>query len=69
MLNQKISCEMGLTQEELTERANLHPTYIDSVERGERNIALENIVAIAKALKCFAKELIFYRLIYFFEFK
>ena len=49
--------EIGLTQEELAEKANLHPTYVGSVERGERNIALENIVAIAKALKCSSKDL------------
>jgi transcriptional regulator with XRE-family HTH domain len=38
--------EVGLTQEELAEMANLHPTYVGSVERGERNIALENIVEL-----------------------
>lgn len=49
--------EIGLTQEELAEKAELHPTYIGSVERGERNIALENIVALANALKCSSKDL------------
>lgn len=49
--------EKELTQEELAELADLHPTYVGSVERGERNIALENIVAIAKALKCSPKDL------------
>jgi transcriptional regulator with XRE-family HTH domain len=49
--------ELGLTQEELAERANLHPTYIGSVERGERNISLENIVSIAKALQINPKDL------------
>lgn len=49
--------ELGITQEELAEKADLHPTYVGSVERGERNIALENIVALAKALKCSAKDL------------
>lgn len=44
--------EAGLTQEELAEKADLHPTYLASVERGERNIALENIVALARALSC-----------------
>ena len=46
-----------LTQEELAERADLHPTYLGSVERGERNISLENIIALAKALKCSPKDL------------
>lgn len=44
--------EMELTQEELAEKAGLHPTYIGSVERGERNISLENIMCIAKSLEC-----------------
>ena len=49
--------EIEMTQEELAEKANLHPTYLGSVERGERNIALENIVALAKALGCSSKDL------------
>lgn len=49
--------ELEMTQEELAEKANLHPTYVGSVERGERNIALENIMALAKALKCSPKDL------------
>jgi len=48
--------QLGLSQEELAERANMHPTYVGSVERGERNIALENIVALAAALKCSPKD-------------
>ena len=49
--------ELGLTQEELAERAQLHYTYVGSVERGERNIAFENIIALARALKISPKEL------------
>lgn len=40
----------GISQEELANRANLHRTYISSVERAKRNISLENIYLIAHAL-------------------
>jgi ribosome-binding protein aMBF1 (putative translation factor) len=42
--------ELGLSQDELGAASGLHRTYVGSVERGERNIALLNIVAIAQAL-------------------
>lgn len=49
--------ELELNQEQLAERADLHPTYVGSVERGERNISLENIIILARALKCSPKDL------------
>ena len=50
--------DLGLTQEQVAEKADLHPTYLGSVERGERNIALENIIALARALKISPQELL-----------
>lgn len=43
--------EVGISQEELAERCDLHRTYISGIERGERNVSLLNIVEIARALK------------------
>jgi transcriptional regulator with XRE-family HTH domain len=52
----RISAE--LSQEELASLSNLHRTYIGSVERGERNVSLQNIVSIAIALKCKPSQLL-----------
>jgi transcriptional regulator with XRE-family HTH domain len=43
--------DRGLSQEMLAELADSHHNYVGGVERGERNIALLNIVALAHALR------------------
>ncbi len=40
----------GLSQEAFAARCGLDRTYIGGIERGERNVALRNIEAIASAL-------------------
>ena len=42
---------LGLSQEELAERANLHRTYIAGIEGGTRNVTLKSIEKLAQALK------------------
>jgi CheY-like chemotaxis protein/DNA-binding XRE family transcriptional regulator len=42
---------LGISQEELAERANLHRTYVSDVERGTRNVSLESIERLARALE------------------
>jgi len=54
----KIRLKKNLSQEELAYQSNLHRTYISSVERGERNISLINIVHIAHALDVSLTELL-----------
>ena len=41
---------LHLTQEKVAELADLHTNYVSSVERGERNLGLHNIVRLAFAL-------------------
>jgi transcriptional regulator with XRE-family HTH domain len=49
--------ELGLSQEELAERAKLHRTYIGMIERGEKNLTLTNIEKLAVSLNCSISEL------------
>lgn len=47
----EIRKEKGLSQEELSFKADLHRTYIGMIERAEKNITLLNIEKIAKAFE------------------
>ena len=47
----------AISQEELAQLSGLHRTYISDLERGRRNVALENIEKIANALGQDIKEL------------
>ena len=46
----KIRRAKQLSQESLAELAGLHRTYVGSVERGERNISIDNMDRLAAAL-------------------
>jgi transcriptional regulator with XRE-family HTH domain len=52
----RLRLEKGWTQEELALKADLHRTYIGSIERYERNVSLLNIERIAKALEADIKD-------------
>ena len=53
----ELRLEKGLSQEKFAGKCGLDRTYLGSVERGERNIALRNIEKIAKAFGKSAAEL------------
>jgi transcriptional regulator with XRE-family HTH domain len=46
----ELRSEKGLSQEELADRAGMHRTYIGMIERAEKNITIENICKLSKAL-------------------
>lgn len=47
-----------LTQAQLAEKCGLHRTFVGSVERGERNVALLSLRRIATALRVTPAELL-----------
>jgi DNA-binding XRE family transcriptional regulator len=49
--------QLGISQEALAGRANLHRTYVCDVERGARNVSLQTIQKLARALEISASAL------------
>ena len=50
--------EKRLSQEDLAELANLHRTYVGSVERAERNVSIDNMQRLAAAVGVTLPELL-----------
>ncbi|GIW38815.1 MAG: hypothetical protein KatS3mg075_296 [Meiothermus sp.] len=50
--------QRGLSQEDLADLAGLHRTYVSEVERGKRNLSLDNLERLANALQVEAAELV-----------
>ncbi|EZH64729.1 hypothetical protein DH09_19620 [Bacillaceae bacterium JMAK1] len=46
-----------MTQEELAFACELHRTYVSDIERGKRNVSLDNIQKLATALNVTPKDL------------
>lgn len=42
---------LKLSQEQLAEAANLHPTYISRIESGRYNMSFQSLNAVCRALK------------------
>ena len=60
-LGKKIRAErekLGVSQEKLGEMAGVHRTYVGMIERGEKNITLQNLGRFARALSLRVKDLI-----------
>ena len=54
----ELRTQKKLSQEQLALKADLHRTYISDIERGARNVSLQNIEKLAKALRIQIKDLI-----------
>ncbi|WP_019012433.1 helix-turn-helix domain-containing protein [Deinococcus aquatilis] len=50
--------ERGWSQEELAAQAKLHRNYVGSIERAERNVGVDNMEKIAKALNTSLSEML-----------
>ena len=54
----ELRLKQNISQEELAELCDLHRTYISDIERCNRNVSIDNIEKIAKALHITASDLL-----------
>ena len=47
-----------MTQEQLAEKADLHPVYVGELERGEEVASVEALIRVAKAVGVKLRELV-----------
>jgi transcriptional regulator with XRE-family HTH domain len=47
----RLRAARGLTQEALAYDSGINRTYLSAVERSERNVSIDNVARIAKALQ------------------
>lgn len=50
--------QIGMSQEKLAEKADLHPVYVGKIERGEQWVSLHALLRIAKALGVRVRDLV-----------
>ncbi|AZS21749.1 MULTISPECIES: helix-turn-helix domain-containing protein [unclassified Caulobacter] len=48
----------SLKQEELADRADLHPTYLSGIENGRKNITVDLLERLAVALGVYEEDLV-----------
>lgn len=48
--------QQGVSQEELANKAGLDRSYAGAVERGERNLGVDNLQRLADALGCSVRD-------------
>jgi transcriptional regulator with XRE-family HTH domain len=54
----QLRVKKAISQEALAELAGVHRTYLGSIERGERNVSIDNIGRLADALGVTVSELL-----------
>ena len=53
----RLRAERGLSQEALADLAGIHRNYLGGIERRERNVGLDNLERLARALSVSVSEL------------